>query len=102
MNRDGSPMEEDLNNRTFNPIVDLYEKKLSSLIGVLSRFIVRRQYGKLIGSSPTTLDLDRAEMLCESIIGDASILIGEERARMLEDELKRITKEHFKEAGKHG
>ena len=62
-----------------DPLVMELEKRLGSLIGVLSKYIVERSYSQVTGNGHDRLDLESARSMCSSIIEEATILLGPKR-----------------------
>jgi hypothetical protein len=80
------------------PLISVYEEKLSTLIGVLSAFIVEKKYSETMNGGRERLDLDSALEMSKGILDDVSLLVGPVRAHQLSMEFERITEEYFKEA----
>ena len=81
----------------LHPIVMVYEEKLGSLIGVLSKFIVEKSYSQVTDNGHEKLDLETARSMCSFILEEATILLGPKRTEELDEEFNRIIEDHFKE-----
>jgi hypothetical protein len=82
--------------RIPHPILKDFEKVLSSYIGVLSRFIVQRQYEK-ISEGSSVLTEDYAEKVSDSILEEASLLIGNGKTEDIRSVYREIIENHYKE-----
>ncbi len=80
------------------PLISVYEEKLSTLIGVLSAFIVERKYSETMNSGKKRLDLISALEMSKGILEEVSLLVGPVKAHKLSEEFEKITEEYFKEA----
>jgi hypothetical protein len=80
-----------------NLLVLELERKLGSLIGNLSKFIVERSYTEITRNGHEELDLENARSMCSSIIDEANILLGPKKAKELNMEFERIIEGYFKE-----
>lgn len=76
-----------------HPLIEHYEKRLSGLIGVLSRYIVKRQCADLNGH----LGRKEAHMIASRIADESSVLIGDTKASLLKEEYFRLTDDFFRE-----
>lgn len=82
--------------RMPHTILKDFEKVLSAYIGVLSRFIVQRQYEK-ISQGSSVLTEDSALMVSDSILEEASLLIGSGKTEEIRSVYGEIIEDHYKE-----
>jgi hypothetical protein len=90
---------EHLNGEAETPkdsILNEFEKGLSRYIGILSKFIVQRQYEKIMGGGSLITE-EKARIISDSILLEASLLIGNERTEDLRSSFKILLKDHYKE-----
>jgi hypothetical protein len=83
-----------------DPLVMELEKKLGSLVGVLSKYIVERSYSQVTDNGHDQLDLESARNMCKSIIEEATILLGPKRTEELDKEFRKIIIDYFEEGNK--
>lgn len=83
-----------------HPLVHEIENRLEILIGVLSKFIVERNFSEVTGGGSIMLDLEGANSMCASIIKEASTLLGPRRTEELIVDLDKIIELYFKEGSK--
>jgi len=77
-------------------LLGVYERELSALIGVISKFIVTKQYQALMAGRGDALDRQKALELVDLITKEAAILIGPVRSENLRKEMIEETDNFFK------
>ncbi len=82
------PVRPDAQGDAFPPLLVRFEEGLATYIGVLSKFIVKRQFEHMV---PVGNDLtaETAEMVSDSILEEASLLIGNDRTEDLRSKFRR-------------
>jgi len=74
-----------------------YEKKLNPLMGVLSRFIIKKEYEKISHRERINVDENTLVSISRSILDNVSILIGPKKTDELEEEIRIINREYLEE-----
>ena len=83
-----------------NPVLSKFEEALSRYIGVLSRFIVHRQYERV--SPGGSMTEENAKRVSGYIVEEASLLIGSARTEELRNIFGSIIHELYKEEQSDG
>lgn len=79
-------------------IISEYEDALGSMVGCLSRFIVRKQYERIVNRKQV-LDRNGAMALTDLVVDEAAALIGRSKAEELKRRLSKVNDSYF---GKEG
>jgi hypothetical protein len=75
-------------------LINDYEETLGSMVGCLSRFIVRKQFGRLVERNQA-LDRDGLRTLTDLIVDEAALLVGPVKADELKNKLAKVNDSHF-------
>lgn len=77
-----------------------YQEKMTPLIGVLSRFIVEKEYRAVKNHNNGEMDPDTLDNISRSIIDDLSVLVGPKKAREIGEEIDNINRKYLRKEGK--
>ena len=75
-------------------LISDYEEALGSMVGCLSRFIVRKQYGRLV-EQHQVLDRESVRTLTDLVVDEAALLVGPVKADELKKRLAKVNDSHF-------
>ncbi len=81
----------------LHPLIQRYESRLGNYVGIISRFIVQKRLEEWNPDSDKKLKKRDAEGIADSIILEALVLIGPQKANLLKDEYMTMTNEYYKE-----
>ncbi len=84
------------------PLLVKFEEGLATYIGVLSKFIVKRQFELVVPGGNNNLTAETAKMVSDSILEEASLLIGSGRTEELRSKFRFLIDYQFKEVNSHG
>ncbi len=84
------------NNVRFHSLAMEYEEKICTFIGILSKFIVEKQFSESMRNG-NDIDLETALEISSSILNKVSVLVGPSLTDELTNDLKDITIEYFQE-----
>lgn len=82
---------------TLHPLVQRYESRLGKFVGVISRFIIQKRLEEWNIDSDKKLKKGEAVGIADSIILEAMVLIGPQKANSLKDEYMTMIDEYYKE-----
>ena len=82
---------------TLHPLVHIYEERIGSMIGKISKYIVERNYSETMKANNGDLDLESALEMSKGILDEVSILVGPSKMGILTEDLEELTKKYFKE-----
>jgi len=82
---------------TLHPLVQRYESRLGKYVGVISRFVVQKRLEEWDLDSDKELKKRDAVGIADSIILEALVLIGQQKASSLKDEYMTMIDEYYKE-----
>lgn len=75
-------------------LINDYEALLGSMVGCLSRFIVRKQYGRLV-EHHQILNRESVRTLTDLVVDEAALLVGPVKADELKKRLAKVNDSHF-------